>query len=117
MSANLGLRVQSIALFPAEFHRRVLPQHRVKIDLLSSSVLSRQREKTLWSYSAIYHNSVTLGQSCFCGTPVTGGWLLWQQEMLAVGEMENVIATCPWAGFAVLAWSVEEENALREPGQ
>lgn len=56
----------------------------------------------LWSYSGIPHNSVVLGQSCFGGPLVTGGR---QQQILALGGMENVTATCPCAGHAV--WVVQ----------
>lgn len=60
------------------------------MDLLSFSVLSRQQEKMLWSYSGIPHNSAVLRLSCFGGALATGGR---QQEVLALGGMENVTAT------------------------
>lgn len=43
-------------------------------------------------YSAIPHNCAVLWQICFGGTLVRGGR---QQEILALGGMENVTATCP----------------------
>lgn len=61
------------------------------MDLLSFSVLARQQETVLWSYSAIPHNCAVFRQSCLGGTLVTGGR---QQEKLALGGMENVTATC-----------------------
>lgn len=36
-------------------------------------------------------------------TVSVGPWSQGGQEMLAFGEMENVIATCPQAGFVGLA--------------
>lgn len=92
------------------------------MDLLSFSVLSRQQETVLWSYSAIPHYCAVLRQSCFGGTLVTEGsnsrYQLWGQWKMSL-PLRNGKCHChvclTW--HAVWVQLVEWENALWEPGQ